>query len=122
MQSIYKKFILPITLLTFMSAIFLLVESCKKDDDTDETLIVLNSFGPSPALRGGDLRFIGKNLDQVTAIVLPSNVEVTNFKSKSATEIVITVPDATVNGVVKLKTPQGDLTTKTALTFQSLLC
>jgi Surface glycan-binding protein B xyloglucan binding domain/IPT/TIG domain len=117
MQSIYKKFILPITLLTFMSAIFLLVESCKKDDETDATLIVLNSFGPSPALRGGDLRFIGKNLDQVTAIVLPSNVEVTNFKSKSATEIVLTVPDATVNGVVKLKTPQGDLTTKTALTI-----
>lgn len=117
MQNIIKKYLLPISLLTMLLAMFLVVESCKKDDDTDESLIVLQSFGPSPALRGGDLRFIGKNMDQVTAIVLPNGVEVTTFKSKTPTQIVITVPEATVNGRVTLKTPQGDIQTKTELTI-----
>lgn len=89
---------------------------CKKEDEPSDE-IVLNSFGPSPALRGGDLRFIGANLDKVTAIVLADNVEVNTFKSKSAEQIVITVPDATVDGKVTLKTPQGDITTKTPLTI-----
>ena len=115
MQNALKKYFLPLSLLVFFTTSLLLVESCKKDDP--ETLVELNSFGPSPALRGGDIRFIGKNLDQVTAIVLASNVEVTTFKSKSATEIVLTVPVATVDGFVRLKTPQGDITSKTELTI-----
>ncbi len=115
MQNALKKYFLPLSLLAFLTTSLLLVESCKKDDP--ETLVELNSFGPSPALRGGDIRFIGKNLDQVTAIVLASNVEVTTFKSKSATEIVLTVPVATVDGFVRLKTPQGDITSKTELTI-----
>lgn len=115
MQNALKKYFLPLSLLVFFSASLLLVESCKKDDP--ETLVELQSFGPSPALRGGDIRFIGKNLDQVTAIVLADNVEVTTFKSKTATEIVLTVPTATVDGIVRLKTPQGDIATKTPLTI-----
>ena len=90
--------------------------SCNKDDDASSEIELL-SFGPSPVLRGGDLRFIGHNLDKVTAIVLSNNVEVTSFKSKTADQIVIAVPDATVNGKVVLKTPQGDIETKTILTI-----
>lgn len=90
----------------------LLITSCQKDKDT---VIVLNSFGPSPVLRGGELKFIGNNLDQVTSIVLPDNIEVTTFNSKTTGLLVITVPDATVNGKVTLKTPQGNIETKTLL-------
>jgi len=90
----------------------LLMTSCEKDKDTE---IVLNSFGPSPVLRGGDLKFIGNNLDQVTAIVLPDNVNVTTFTSKTSDLLVITVPDETIDGKVTLKTPQGDIVTKTLL-------
>ncbi|MFH0760842.1 MAG: glycan-binding surface protein [Bacteroidota bacterium] len=90
----------------------LLMTSCEKDKDTE---IVLNSFGPSPVLRGGDLKFIGNNLDQVTAVVLPDNINVTTFVSKTSGLLVITVPEATVNGKVTLKTPQGDIVTKTLL-------
>ena len=116
MHNALKKYILPISLLAFFAATLVFVASCKKDDD-DESLIVLNSFGPSPALRGGDIRFIGKNLDQVSAIILSDGVEVSSFKSKSATEIVLTVPTATVNGLIRLKTPQGDIVSKTPLTI-----
>lgn len=91
-----------------------LVTSCKKDEDNSPAVELL-SFGPSPALRGGELRFIGKGLDKVTAIVLSDNVEVTSFNSKSAEQIVITIPTATVDGKVILKTPQGNIETKTIL-------
>ena len=90
----------------------LLLTSCQKETDTT---IVLNSFGPSPVLRGGELKFIGNNLDQVTKIVLPDNIEVTTFGTKTSGLLVITVPDATINGKVTLKTPQGDIVTKTLL-------
>lgn len=105
---------LPLLLVGLMS-FAALFNACKKDDDTDETLIVLNSFGPSPVLRGGELRFIGKNLDQVTAVVLPDNVSVTTFKTKTSELLTIDVPEATVNGIATLKTPQGDIKTKTTL-------
>ncbi len=102
-------------LLILLASICLLVYACKKDDDTDSTQIQLLSFGPSPVLRGGELRFIGHNLDKVTAIILSDNVEVTTFKTKNADLIVIDVPEATVDGKVTLKTPQGDIQTKTIL-------
>lgn len=111
-----KTFYIKSLLLVALLAAGFVFDACKKDEETSDRIELL-SFGPSPVLRGGDLKFIGHNLDQVTAIVLPDNVEVTNFKTKSAELLVITVPDATVNGKVTLKTPQGDIVTKTPLTI-----
>lgn len=112
-----KSFNIKILLLLGLLVGGFVFDACKKDDDEPTDLIQLLSFGPSPVLRGGDLRFIGKNLDQVTAIVLSSNVEVTAFKTKTADQLVIVVPEATVSGPVVLKTPQGDIQTKTSLTI-----
>ncbi|GJM32818.1 MAG: hypothetical protein DHS20C18_18190 [Saprospiraceae bacterium] len=96
----------------------LLFTSCNKDDDdAGSSLVILNSFGPSPALRGGQLKFIGQNLDQVTSIVLTDNVQVSNFVTKTDELIEIVVPEETVDGFVTLKTSQGDITTKTMLTI-----
>ncbi|MGD9929122.1 MAG: glycan-binding surface protein [Mangrovibacterium sp.] len=85
------------------------------DDDEGGALTMLNSWGPSPALRGGELKFIGSNLDKVSTIVLPDNVEVTTFVTKTSELLVIEVPEETVNGKVVLKTPDGNITTKTTL-------
>ena len=79
--------------------------------------ITLNAFGPSAALRGGELKFIGTNLDKVTAVDLPGTAEITTFVSKTATQIVVSIPQDTKPGLIVLKTPQGDITTKTPLTF-----
>ena len=94
----------------------LLLVSCSKNEGNAGS-IVLNSFGPSPALRGADIKFIGENLDKVTSIILPNNVEIATsaFKSVSATVIILTVPEAAVEGLVTLKTPEGDFSTKTPL-------
>ncbi|MFM9949719.1 MAG: glycan-binding surface protein [Saprospiraceae bacterium] len=106
-------------LLLSLMAVAILSDSCKKDDDDSGigTAVQLLSFGPSPALRGGNLSFIGHNLDQVSSIVLSNNVSVSTFVTKTAELLVITVPEETVDGLVVLKTPSGDITTKTILTI-----
>jgi len=89
--------------------------SCKKEDDVN--IIKLTAFGPSPALRGGEVKFLGTSLDQVTSVVLQGGLEIKDFTKKTATEISIVIPQTAVPGLVVLKTPQGDITTKTPLTF-----
>ncbi|MCC6462925.1 MAG: IPT/TIG domain-containing protein [Saprospiraceae bacterium] len=113
----YNTFKIKLLLLTGLLVMGIVINACKKEEDPDTDAIQLFSFGPSPVLRGGDLKFIGTNLDKVTAVVLSNNVQVTTFKSKAADQLVIVVPEETVNGAVVLKTPQGDITTKTILTI-----
>ena len=93
---------------------------CDKSD-TDNT-IILDSFGPSPALRGGDLRFIGNNLNEVKAVVFTgltpgSTVEVTDITIVNIHEIKVVIPQDAGPGIVTLKTAQKDITTITPLTF-----
>jgi hypothetical protein len=96
----------------------MLVSSCNKDEG-DNGVTTLNSYGPMPIARGAELRFIGEYLDRVTSIILPGNIEIpaADFTSKSATLITITVPQNAVEGVVVLKSPDGDITTKTPMGF-----
>lgn len=102
--------------IAFMLVGSLLLTSCEQNEE-DLTTVALKVFGPSPALRGGELKFIGMNLDKVTAIVLQPNIEITTFDTKTSTEITITIPQNTLPGKVTLKTPQGDIVTKTELGF-----
>lgn len=97
----------------------LLFSACDKDDDDgiDPNAIELLSFGPSPALRGGELTFIGRNLDKVSAVILPVNVNVSTFNSQTATQLTLTIPEATVDGLVTLITPDGEITSKSRLTI-----
>lgn len=92
----------------------ILLSSCE-DDEGGTGDIKVNSFGPSPVMRGGQLRFIGTNLDKVTAIILPGDVEVTSFVTKSPNLLVIEVPEQAIQGYVTIKTPQGEIVTKTEL-------
>lgn len=95
------------------------------DNDNDEkldSLIVLKAFGPSPALRGSEIRFIGSNLDKVTAVVFQgltpeTTIEVSEIEVVNEREIRVTIPQNASPGKVTLKTPQGDIQTLTSLTF-----
>lgn len=95
--------------------------SCLKGDDVDTNQytggISLNVFGPSPMARGGELRFLGSGMDQVTAVWIPGSGDVTEIRVISDTEIRITVPQDAEPGQLVLRTPQGDITTQTELTF-----
>lgn len=121
MQTKYMKYIKRTFLFSLTCAVLagtLFTSSCKKEEG-DNGLTVLNSFGPMPVARGAELRFIGENLDKVTSIILPDNIEIpaASFTSKSSKLLTITVPQEAVEGVIVLKAPQGDITTKTTLGF-----
>lgn len=95
--------------------------SCLQGDEVDTNQYVggisLNVFGPSPVARGGELRFLGSGMNQVTAVVIPGCNDITDIQVISDTEIRITVPQEAEPGFVTLKTPNGEITTQTKLTF-----
>lgn len=94
----------------------LLFTSCEGKEE-EETKVVLQSFGPMPIARGAELKFIGLNLDKVTAVILPDNITISSFTKKEARLLTLTVPQEAVPGYVVLKTPDGDITTKTTIGF-----
>jgi len=86
------------------------------------TAVVLNSFGPSPALRGSDLRFIGTNLDKITSVVFQgltagTTVEVSDIVVVNEREIRVTIPQNAGPGFVTLKSGTKEIKTMTPLTF-----
>ena len=85
--------------------------------------ITLNSFGPCPVLRGGVLKFLGSNLDQVTEVNLPGADPITAIDIKASgkhSEIWINVPKEKCEpGIVILKTAKGgEIKTITPITYE----
>lgn len=112
---IYTK---PLLLISFVLCIGIL--SCDKDDnDVNADKIKLLSFGPTGTAHGDTLRFIGNNLQKVTAIQFtggaPALVEQKDFKTQTTELILLLVPAAAEKGYVTLKTPDGDIVSKTVL-------
>ncbi len=119
MQTKFTKYFNYTLLIIFMGVLSagVFLTSCEKDEEGDNGVTVLNSFGPTPVARGGELRFIGKNLDKVTAVVLPGDIVIDQFGTKTSELITITVPQNAIEGLITLKSPDGDITTKTLLGF-----
>jgi IPT/TIG domain len=116
MTTTFNKTLLSFTCL-LLSVVVLV--SCDKDDSNGTSdKIILLSFGPTGAKHGDTLRFIGNKLDQVTSIEFTGNAAVVNktdFKVQTSELILLLVPQAAEKGYVTLKTPQGDIITKTQL-------
>ena len=94
--------------------------ACDNDDyDTQQYKggVNLNSFGPSPVARGGELRFLGSGMDQIVKVSIPGCDDITEITRVSAEEIRVTVPQTAEPGHVKLHYAGGVLETKTMLTY-----
>lgn len=99
--------------------------ACGEDDlDTNQYKegVSLNVYGPSPVMRGGTLRFLGSNLDQINSVEIPGVSPITNIeiiKAGIPSEIRVIVPhDGPVEGLVKLTAKDGkEITTLTELKY-----
>ncbi|MCF0202822.1 MAG: polygalacturonase, partial [Bacteroidaceae bacterium] len=99
--------------------------ACSEDVvDTNQFMgdVSLSAYGPQPVVRGGYLRFIGSNLDQIREIQIPGVDPITNIeviKAGIPSEIRIVVPkDGPETGIVKLISKSGkEILTKTALSY-----
>lgn len=83
--------------------------ACSEDDlDTNQYKggVSLNAFGPNPVMRGGVVRFVGSNLDQIAQVQVPGIQAITNIevvKSGIPSEIKITLPkDGPAPGIITL--------------------
>ena len=93
----------------------LLFNACESEEEMTDP--VLKVFGPTPALRGGDLEFIGSNLDQITSVILPDNMQITDITVESPEKIIIAIPQDAKPGYITLVSKKGEIKTKTRLTF-----
>ena len=92
---------------------------CAKDEITDSGMVELLSYGPAGVKHGDQIRFIGKNLDKVTEIILGgASIAKSAFVSQSYGEIVLVVPADAVRGKAVLKTPTGDIESKALIDFE----
>lgn len=120
MKNIKNIFALLVVVLIGLS-----LTGCSNDDlDTNQYKegVNLNAFGPNPVLRGGTLRFVGSNLDQIASIQIPGVSAITNFEVVRAgipSEIRVTVPkDGPEVGVIVLTTKTNQvITTQRELTY-----
>lgn len=94
------------------------LSACEADDDAAGGAVILESFGPTGVKHGEPIKFIGHNLDQVTAIEFVGvTIDKAQFSSQTSGEIDLVIPEQTEEGKVILKTPAGDITSKTVLSF-----
>ncbi len=95
--------------------------SCNDDDvyDTNQYTgsVKLNVFGPCPVARGGELRFLGNGMKQITKIQIPGCDDITNIEVISDNEIRCEVPQTAEVGYITLVYAGGTLTTKTMITY-----
>lgn len=113
MTNTVNKLLLAFTCILLSAAV---IVSCKKDKDATSDKIELLSFGPTGSKHGDTLRFFGNNLNKVTSIQFAGVNAVVNqadFKQQTQEEILLLVPAAAEKGYVTLKTPEGDIVSKT---------
>ncbi|MFR9533204.1 MAG: IPT/TIG domain-containing protein [Rikenellaceae bacterium] len=91
--------------------------ACQRDDSSLTSTVELYAFGPTPVLRGGEISFLGENLDKVTEIILPDDISITDIKVESSEKITITVPQEATVGYVTLKYSGGFITTQTMMGY-----
>lgn len=120
-----KKYYNIFTLLVMALVTGFSLTACSEDDlDTNQYQqgVYLNVYGPSPVMRGGMLRFLGSNLNNVVSVTLPGCSPITNIEVIQAgvpSEIRIQVPkDGPEEGLVKLVTnTDQEIWTKTKLLY-----
>lgn len=103
----------------FLGFLIIAIQACTKDDSVANSgQVELLSYGPAGVSHGDSVKIIGKNLAQVTEIVLGGvAIPKSAFVSQNDNLIVVLVPKEAVRGKLILKTPGGDIESKAAIDF-----
>ncbi len=104
----------------FVAVLSFSMVACNDDDD-NSSAVLLESFGPSPVALGGQVVFIGQNLDKVSSIEFPMGYTVSDFEEKSSGRLVVVATRDTAQayeGFVILHSSKGDITTKTKIGYK----
>jgi hypothetical protein len=112
-------------LTSILAVLSLTVLSCQTEqlstDQYDSAIVKLQAYGPQPVVRGGQLRFVGSNLDKVTTVTIPGVDPLVPEVVSSGThsEIRVTVPkDGPLPGFPVLTLSDGKtITGKTQITY-----
>ena len=118
MMSLMKKIF---NILTIVAGAALMLVSCAKQEiDTNQfpatSEVVLKAYGPRPVVRGGVLRFVGANLDQVASVTIPGCSPITDIEvvtSGVPSEIRVTVPKEEAEPGTVILTTKGGKTIET---------
>lgn len=95
------------------------IASCTKDPDVNSGKVELLSFGPTGAKHGEQLIFVGNNLNKVTGIELVgASIPASAFVEHTSERISFVIPASTLRGFATLKTPEGDIVSKTQVNFE----
>lgn len=92
--------------------------ACEEDDDEDKKGFALESFGPSPAMRGGELFFVGRELNMIQSVEFSNGVVVSDLKFENDGKFSITIPMDAEPGKMYLNTPNGKIETMTSVGFK----
>lgn len=111
--------------LAFMCLTVLGLVGCKQEefntDQLDESKVTLVGIAPNPVARGGALRIMGSNLQNVQQVEIPGVEPITNIEvvaSGRVSEIRVIVPvDGPEVGPVSIIAGDTKLTTKTSLEY-----
>jgi RNase P/RNase MRP subunit p29 len=114
-----KIFSLRFQALTAFVMLAGLLVGCNENEVAKTDEVQLLSFGPSGVMPGDTISFIGRNLDKVTSIELTgASIAASAFLKQTPERITLKVPDETSEGLVTLKTSQGDIVSKTILSLE----
>lgn len=108
---------IKIALIAITGALLINLSACKKKEETTSTQVELLSFGLAGAKPGDNIHIIGNNLDRVTAVEFAGGQSVAKaaFSVQNAENITVAVPANIGPGKITLKTPDGDVVSKSML-------
>jgi hypothetical protein len=95
------------------------MSSCDSDDEgSNNGEVTLLSFGPTGAMHGDDINFVGTNLDKVIEIEFAGAiVPKASFVKQTSDIITVTIPQEAFEGPVKLRTPDKEIVSKTVFSM-----
>lgn len=109
-----KKLICYIQLIALIMG-YSCITGCEDQNNENSSVdLVFKAFSPTVVMEGAEMNIVGNQLDKISSIVFPGNIQVDNFTVLSSNQINLTIPAGIPvdGGHLLLKTENETLTSK----------